>query len=137
MKRFKIVIILILTITIVALTTIITACSNNEKAIIGKWRRDIEIGVILAFDFKPDNEVDVFMFSIETDGSSKPEELVGSGKYIIIGNKIELDLSGNPETVYFTPIPDEKGTFEYKIKGDNLILSPDGKDDENVFIKVK
>lgn len=135
MKKSNIIGLLIFTVMIL-LTTMISGCNNAEKVIICKWKEDNDIGTNMTFDFKPNNEVDVFMSYIGADGSGNPEELIGSGKYTIIGNKIELTLSGNPEATCFTPIPDgEKGTFEYKIKGDTLILSPDGIE-ERIFKKV-
>lgn len=136
MKRFKIIGLLIFTVTIL-FTTIITGCTNAEKAIIGKWSSGSDVSVKMAYDFKANNEVDVFMSDDLGGDLGLVEELIYSGKYTLIDNKVELTLSGNTSAVYFNRYITEyeKGTFEYKIKGDTLMLSPDGIE-ERLFKKV-
>jgi hypothetical protein len=136
MKNPKLIGLLIFTITVL-FTIITTGCNNTEKAIIGKWRTN-HAGVDLAYDFKTNNEVDVFMYKDFGEDFGLVEELIYIGKYDMVGNKIELTLSGNKEAVYFTSyITDEEiGALEYKIKGNTLILSDDGIS-ETIFIKMK
>ena len=137
MKKFKIIVLLIFTVVLL-FTMILIGCNNAEKAIIGKWRADDSVSVDMAFDFKANHEIDVFMYKDFGGDIGFVEELIYSGKYNIVDNKIEFTLSGNTSAIYFISyITDEEiGTFEYKIKSKNLILSEDGIN-ERIFIKTK